>query len=293
MSTSCPNAAAQMFGDGRTALRAHASPAAIPAAAAIAMTPADASATGPRANSTAYPLELRAISVRFAGTAALDRVSLQLQSREFVALLGPSGAGKSTLLRVAAGLCAADQGEVYIDGMRAERMPRTARRRIAMVFQSHALIDRVSALDNVLAGRLGHVARWRGWLRRFERADRLLAMACLDRVGLLARAGQRTDTLSGGEQQRVAIARMLAQQPSLVLADEPVASLDPTTAGAVLAMLREVCSERGVSVLCSLHQPALALAHADRVIGLRQGRVELDTPVAAVDEDATAALYRA
>jgi len=221
---------------------------------------------------------------RYGDHVALDAVSFSCAPGEFIALLGASGSGKTTLLRGAAGLLAFDQGEVRSAG-------RGDRRAIAMVFQSHVLIDRLSALDNVLAGRLGYNPRWRGWLRRFTREDRLLAFDCLDQVSLLAHAGRRVDTMSGGERQRIALARALAQQPAVLLADEPGASLDPA-AGATLRLLRDCCRERQTAVVCSLHQPALALEYADRVVGLRSGQVVLDAPASDLDATALAAVYR-
>ncbi|MEI6317774.1 MAG: ATP-binding cassette domain-containing protein [Pseudomonadota bacterium] len=225
------------------------------------------------------------IGHRYGDHPALDGVSFECAPGEFIALLGASGSGKTTLLRGAAGLLDFDQGEVRSCG-------NGDRRTIAMVFQSHVLIDRLSALDNVLAGRLGYNPRWRGWLRRFTRDDRLLAIDCLDRVGLLAHATRRVDTMSGGERQRIALARALAQQPAVLLADEPVASLDPEAGAMVLRLLRDCCRDRQAAVVCSLHQPALALEHADRVVALRGGRVVLDAPAGALDDAALAAIYR-
>ena len=230
-------------------------------------------------------LAFEQVSHRYGDHAALDDVSFQCAPGEFIALLGASGSGKTTLLRGAAGLLAFDRGVVRSPGS-------GDRRTIAMVFQSHVLIDRLSALDNVLAGRLGYNPRWRGWLRRFTRDDRLLAADCLDRVGLLSHAARRVEAMSGGERQRIALARALAQQPAVLLADEPVASLDPEAGASVLRLLRECCRDRQATVVCSLHQPALALEHADRVVALRSGRVVLDAPADTLDAAALAAVYR-
>lgn len=163
----------------------------------------------------------------FKGHVALANVSLSIVEHELVAVLGPSGAGKTTLFRCIAGLLKPDSGSVQLDGADIGQYIGRDRRRIAFVFQQFNLVARLTALENVLAGRLGHVPTWRGCLRRFERSDRLLALECLDRVGLLGQATQRSDTLSGGQQQRVAIARALAQQPRLIVADEPVAESRP------------------------------------------------------------------
>ena len=151
---------------------------------------------------------------------------------------------------------------------------------VGLIFQQFNLIRRLSALDNVLVGRLGHVETWRVLLHLFPRADRQLALEALDRVGMLPFASQRADSLSGGQQQRVAIARALAQQSRFVLADEPVASLDPESAKSVLSILRDIARERMIAVLVSLHQVDFALRYADRVIGLRAGRMIADRPAA-------------
>ncbi|MBC7944602.1 MAG: phosphonate ABC transporter ATP-binding protein [Burkholderiales bacterium] len=227
---------------------------------------------------------------------ALDGVSFDVDSGEFVALLGPSGAGKTTLFRCITGLARPDRGSVQLanDENRGETRGsrRCERRRVAVVFQQFNLISRLTALQNVLAGRLGFVPVWRGFLRCFSRADRILALECLDRVGLLGHAGQRADTLSGGQQQRVAIARALAQRAEVVLADEPVASLDPQASAGILELLRGICQENNVAVICSLHQVHLAREYADRIIGLDQGRIVVDVPAAAFDGGAISRLYQ-
>lgn len=228
----------------------------------------------------------------FKGHVALANVSLSIVEHELVAVLGPSGAGKTTLFRCIAGLLKPDSGSVQLDGADIGQYIGRDRRQIAFVFQQFNLVARLTALENVLAGRLGHVPTWRGCLRRFERSDRLLALECLDRVGLLGQATQRSDTLSGGQQQRVAIARALAQQPRLIVADEPVASLDPNSAGSIMALLRQIARSDGVAIICSLHQPHFARSYADRIIGLSRGRVVLDLPAGKFDQAADAQLYR-
>jgi phosphonate transport system ATP-binding protein len=217
-----------------------------------------------------------------------------VQRGEFIAILGPSGAGKTSLFRCLSGLGKLDAGAAYLNGHDVARFKGRERRHVAFVFQQFNLVNRLSALDNVLAGRLGHVPAWRGWLRRFARADIVLALECLDRVGLLEQSGQRADTLSGGQQQRVAIARALAQQPDVIIADEPVASLDPHIGAGILALLREIChaDAGGLAVLCSLHQPDFARQYADRVIGLSAGRVVADVAAAQLDDRALQNLYR-
>jgi len=231
------------------------------------------------------------VSKAFNARAAIEEVSFTVREREFVAVLGPSGAGKTTLFRCLTGLLAPDRGEIRIGGDDIGALRGRARRRVAVVFQQFNLVNRLTAFENVLAGRLGYVPAWRGWLRRFTRADRLFALECLDRVGLLAHAMQRADTLSGGQQQRVAIARALAQRPSLIVADEPVASLDPNASVGVLDLLRGIARADGVGVVCSLHQVHFARAYADRVVGLSHGRVVIDAPTDRFDQAAFERLY--
>lgn len=232
----------------------------------------------------------------FGTTRALDRVSLAIRPGELVGLLGPSGSGKSTLFRCLTALDRVDHGTVQVLGhdigcLRGNAL-RTLRRDIGLIFQQFNLIGRMHALDNTLAGRLGHAPTWRVVLRQFSRADRQLALSSLERVGLLERAYQRADTLSGGQQQRVAIARVLTQQSRVLLADEPISSLDPESAQTVLSALRTIAHDHGIAVLCSLHQVDMALAYTDRIVGLRQGRLVLDEATALLDASALAGLYR-
>ena len=200
-------------------------------------------------------------------------------------LLGQSGAGKSTLLRCVNLLVRPTSGRVVFEGPLREH-----RRRTGMVFQSHQLIGRLSALANVLTGRLGCHSTLRTMFP-LPREDRMAALAALDRVGLLDRALDRVDTLSGGMQQRVGIARALAQDPRLILADEPVASLDPATATKVLALLHDICKTDGIAAVVSLHQIDLGLSFADRLIGVAHGRIMFDGPAGSLDEERYRALY--
>ena len=236
-------------------------------------------------------MRIAGLTKAFDGHSAIEGISFDVHDGEFVAVLGPSGAGKTTLFRCMTGLLASDDGSVRIDNEDIAAVRDRSRRRLAVVFQQFNLVNRLTALENVLAGRLGYVPAWRGWLRYFTRADRLLALECLDRVGLLAQAGQRADTLSGGQQQRVAIARALAQQPSLIVADEPVASLDPNASAGVLELLRGIARTDGVGVICSLHQVHFARAYADRIIGLSHGRIVIDVPSGEFDQAAFERLY--
>jgi phosphonate transport system ATP-binding protein len=244
-----------------------------------------------------HSLVIETVTKRYGTTLALDDVSFVVDPGEFVALLGPSGAGKSTLFRCVTRLVAPDTGVVRVLGRDISALGgqelRLARRDVGLIFQQFNLIGRLSAMDNVLAGRMGHASTLRVMLRQFTRADRQLALAALDRVGLLERAGQRADSLSGGQQQRVAIARVLAQQARLLLADEPVSSLDPQSAENVLGILRNIARETGIAVVCALHQVDLARRYADRVVALRGGRKLLDVSVNAFDQNAFQELYGA
>jgi phosphonate transport system ATP-binding protein len=226
---------------------------------------------------------------------ALDDVSLAVAPGEIAVLLGPSGSGKSTLLRHVDGLQRPTSGTVTVLGTDVGRAGsgelRRLRRRVGFVFQQFHLVGSLSVLENVCTGALGRL-RWpRLGLFSYPRDLRRAALGHLDRVGLLDRAFQRADTLSGGQQQRVAVARALMQRPEILLADEPVASLDPESAAQVMQLIREISVEQRLTVLCSLHQVPLALNWGDRIIGLRAGRVVLDSPVAALDHDNAMSLY--
>ncbi len=245
------------------------------ASAAIAPPPAPARVT------------VRGVSKRFGGRAAIEDVSFDVRAGELVAVLGSSGAGKTTLIRCIAGLTTPDEGEIEVAGESARRR----RTHIAVVYQQFNLVRRLDALDNVLAGRLGHVPAWRGITRRFEREDTLRALRCLARVGLVSQAWQRADTLSGGQQQRVAIARALAQEPDVIVADEPIASLDPHISVGILDLLRGIARRDGVAIVCSLHQLHFAREYADRIVGLAHGRLVVDVPAKAFDDRASSMLY--
>lgn len=215
------------------------------------------------------------------GMRAVLPASISVPKGQFLVLLGPSGAGKSTLLRCLNGLVKPTQGDVIVDGLgsifRDSRTLREHRKRTGMIFQQHHLIGRLTSLQNVMLGRISA----HGALRTMfplPRADRLLALQSLERVGLLDRALDRADELSGGQQQRIGIARAMAQQPQIVLADEPVASLDPATGERVLADLHRICREDGITAIVSLHQIELARRFADRVIGLANGRIVFEGP---------------
>jgi len=228
-------------------------------------------------------------------TVALRDVSLKIPDGQFVTVIGPSGAGKSSLLRCLNGLVAPTAGEILIDGESLTAARGEARRRlvarIGFVFQQFNLIKRLSVLDNVLVGRLSHAPEWRSLVGSFPRRDRVLADAVLARVGLAELAHRRADTLSGGQQQRVAIARALVQEPRTILADEPMASLDPALSRTVMDLLRRISEEDGITVITTLHVMDLALAYGQRVIGLRDGRVVYDGGPAGVTDEIVDAIF--
>jgi phosphonate transport system ATP-binding protein len=237
---------------------------------------------------------LDTVSVSYATGAALQGVSLELRRGEVTVILGASGAGKSTLLRCMNGLVEPTTGLVLAEdlGDLADGKRRRAhRRRTGMIFQSHQLIGRLSALANVLKGRLGYHSTLRSLFPASPREQRL-GLHCLDRVRLLDKAHVRADRLSGGERQRVGIARALVQEPELLLADEPVASLDPVNGERVLSLLHQICREDGLTAVISLHQVELARRYGDRIVGLREGRIAFDGPPGALTEERLGDLYR-
>lgn len=229
------------------------------------------------------------------GVRALSRCSIAFGQGEFIVLLGSSGAGKSTLLRSLNGLVCPSAGQVIARGLGSladAGILRRHRRQTGMVFQQHHLIGRLSVLDNVLTGRLGYhhaLATLLPW----GRAEKELALAAIDRVGLITHALTRADQLSGGQQQRVGVARALVQAPRILLADEPVASLDPATAEHLLALMRDICKSDGLTAVVSLHQVAFARAFADRIVGLAGGAVIFDGAPSALTDEVTARMYGA
>ncbi|MFK4731174.1 phosphonate ABC transporter ATP-binding protein [Agromyces mediolanus] len=227
-------------------------------------------------------IEVRDLDKRFDRTLALQGVELTIDRGEIVVLLGLSGSGKSTLLRHLDGLETPTSGSVRVLGEEVPRLRgrrlRALRGRVGFVFQQFELVPSLTVLENVLTGSLARLRGPRLGLWSYPRRLKLAALGHLDRVGLLDRAYQRADTLSGGQQQRVAIARALMQEPEILLADEPVASLDPESSEQVMALIREIAMDGGLTVVCSLHQVDLALSWGDRIVGLRGGRLVLDTP---------------
>ena len=227
------------------------------------------------------------------GLRALAPTSLSFNAKEFCVLLGSSGAGKSTLLRSLNFLNTPSQGSIEVKGVGTlddKRKISAHRRQTGFIFQQHQLIERYSALQNALLGRLCHHSFWRG-LYPFCQHDIDIALSSLDRVGVLDKAMAKVSQLSGGQRQRVGIARALAQEPKVMLADEPVASLDPSSAHNVLSLLRDICREKNICLIVSLHQLELAVTFADRIIGLVSGRVIFDGPPHDLDSSKIQAIY--
>ncbi|MBA7531536.1 Phosphate-import ATP-binding protein PhnC [subsurface metagenome] len=223
-------------------------------------------------------LEIKNLTKVYAdGTVALREVNFNVEDGEFLVIIGLSGSGKSTLLRCINRLIEPTEGEIIWDGediTRAEPAElRRFRRKIGMIFQQFNLVKRSNVLTNVLSGRLGYVQPWTSLLHRFPSKDRKMAMEALVRVGIEEQARKRADELSGGQQQRVGIARALMQEPKMILADEPVASLDPVLAHTILGYLEQMNQESKITVLCSLHYLDLVQRYATRVIGLREGQI--------------------
>jgi phosphonate transport system ATP-binding protein len=247
----------------------------------VSPTTASKPAPGPR-------ITLRGLGKRYrTGDLALAGVDLTVPAGQVLGLIGPSGAGKSTLIRCINRLVEPSSGQVLLhgdagdgDGVDVTRLGRRglrhARRRIGMIFQEYALVERLTVMENVLSGRLGYVPFWRSWLRRFPPADIARAFRLLERVGLTEHADKRADALSGGQRQRVGIARALAQEPDLLLVDEPTASLDPKTSRQIMRLLREICAERHLAAIVNIHDVVLAQQFMMRIVGLRAGRIVYD-----------------
>ncbi len=253
--------------------------------------------TAPVADAPA--LSVRKTSVSFGKFKALDAVDLQVIPGEMVALIGASGSGKSTLLRAVDGLQVADagSGRIEIFGRKLQRNGRLAkglryrRRDVGFIFQSFNLVGRLSLFNNVLIGCLGRIRTWRGIFGIFPPEDKVSAMAALERVGVAEFAGRRTSNLSGGQMQRAAIARALVQRARMVLADEPIASLDPVSARKVMELLQELNERDGLTVVVSLHQVDYAMRYCQRVVALKEGKIIYDGPAKDLNRETLIKIY--
>ena len=229
------------------------------------------------------------------GDKALADVTFDVPEGQVVGLIGPSGAGKSTLIRCINRLVEPTSGTVRLNDVNLPALRtgdlRRARRRIGMIFQEYALVERLTVMENVLSGRLGYVSFWRSFMRRYPGQDIANAYRLLDRVGLISHADKRADALSGGQRQRVGIARALAQNPELLLIDEPTASLDPKTSRQIMRLIVEICRERGLPAIINIHDVVLAQQFSDRIIGLQSGRMVFDGPPSGLTESVLTQIY--
>jgi phosphonate transport system ATP-binding protein len=216
------------------------------------------------------------------GDEALKGVTLEVPNGQVMALIGPSGAGKSTLIRCVNRLVEPTSGRVFLGDLELTQLSRwklrLARRRMGMIFQEYALVERLTVMENVLSGRLGYVGFWSSWFRRFPKGDVQEAYRLLDRVGLMHMADKRADELSGGQRQRVGICRALIQNPDLLLVDEPTASLDPKTSRQIMRLINELCDERGLAAIINIHDVLLAQMFSKRIVGLEEGEIVYDGP---------------
>ena len=243
-----------------------------------------------------HSLRIEDLVVRYGrGESVISGVSIELAPKEIVALIGASAAGKSTLLRAVQRLVEPESGQILLDGVELTHLTRAelrgARRRLGMIFQEHALIERLSVMENVLAGALGRTGFWQSVRRRFAPEDVQEAFGLLERVGLSGLEDTRCDELSGGQKQRVGIARALIQHPDVLLVDEPTASLDPVTSVRIMTLITEICSERGLAAIINLHDVPLARRFCPRIVGLKDGKVVFDGPPSALDDTVLRRVY--
>lgn len=230
------------------------------------------------------------------GTEALKNVTLDIEQGEFIAVIGLSGAGKSTLIRLINKMHDITAGELIVnetvvdDTLKGKEL-RQFRRGIGMIFQSFNLILRTTVIKNVLAARVAEMSFWRTFFGAYKPDDKVVALNALEQLGILEKAYHRADQLSGGQMQRVALARTIAQNPKIILADEPVASLDPITATQVMSDFRKVNKELNITVIANMHHVDMALKYADRVIGINSGEVVFDGPTSKVDNDLLKMIY--
>jgi len=240
-------------------------------------------------------LEIHSLEKRFGSVTAVDQVSLKIPDGQMVGIIGRSGAGKSTLLRLINRLAEPTGGQIMYAGddvsaLRGRELM-AWRARCAMIFQQFNLVNRLDVITNVLLGRLNYHGFASAMLKRFTPAERAFAIRALDRLDIAQAALQRADTLSGGQQQRVAIARALMQEPKLVLADEPIASLDPRNATVVMDALRAINREEGITVVCNLHTLDTARTYCDRIVGMANGTVVFDGPPDELTIQAARSIY--
>jgi len=241
-------------------------------------------------------LRIKGLTKRYrTGDLALKGIGLEVPDGQVMALIGPSGAGKSTVIRCINRLVEPTAGTITLNDSEVTTLGgaelRRARRRMGMIFQEYALVERLTVMENVLSGRLGYVGFWRSWLRKFPQADVDAAFRLLARVGLDDMADKRADELSGGQRQRVGICRALIQDPDLLLVDEPTASLDPKTSRQIMRLIKELCVERKLSAIINIHDVMLAQMFAERIVGLRLGEIVYDGPPADLTPEVLTKIY--
>lgn len=241
-------------------------------------------------------LRIKGLTKRYrTGDLALKGIDLDVPDGQVMALIGPSGAGKSTVIRCINRLVEPTAGSIKLNdteitGLRSGDL-RRMRRRMGMIFQEYALVERLSVMENVLSGRLGYVGFWQSWLRKFPQSDIDEAFRILQRVGLDHMADKRADELSGGQRQRVGICRALIQNPELLLVDEPTASLDPKTSRQIMRLIKELCAEHKLSAIINIHDVMLAQMFAERIVGLRLGEIVYDGPPDQLTPSVLTAIY--
>jgi phosphonate transport system ATP-binding protein len=227
------------------------------------------------------------------GTEALSGVNLKVQKGEFLSILGPSGSGKTTLLRSINGLESIENGEIFFDKKKIDEtyLPEV-QKKTGMIFQDFNLVNNLSAINNVLTGLLNSSSKFLSMFYLFTKEQKLEALKALETVGLLNKAYKRVDELSGGQRQRVGIARAIIKKPLLLLADEPVASLDPKAANLVMSLLKKINKEFNITVICNLHQVDLAAKYSDRIVGLLDGEIIFDQPATNINKTSISQIYR-
>ena len=229
------------------------------------------------------------------GDQAITDLDLEVPSGQVMALIGPSGAGKSTLIRCINRLIQPTSGHIWLNDVDLTRLGvrrlREARRRMGMIFQEYALVERLTVMENVLSGRLGYVGFWRSYFRKFPQSDINEAYRLLERVGLDHMANKRADELSGGQRQRVGICRALIQDPELLLVDEPTASLDPKTSRQIMRLIGELCEERGLAAIINIHDVLLAQMFSRRIVGLQLGQIVYDGAPDGMTPDVLTQIY--
>jgi len=240
-------------------------------------------------------LRIEGLTRRFGTMTAVDNVSLEIDRGAFIGVIGRSGAGKSTLLRMINRLQDPSSGRILCEGQDVTGLDGAAlrdwRQSCAMIFQQFNLVGRLDVLTNVLMGRLNHVGQARSLLKLWTAEDKAIALSALEQFDIAGLAAQRAESLSGGQQQRVAIARALVQEPRIILADEPIASLDPRNTRIVMDALQRINRHYGITIVCNLHSLDLARSYCDRLVGMAQGRVVFDGAPDALTEDVARDLY--